>query len=296
MPAYLKARARLLWLGVALGLLGPLPAAVAADASKTEAADSTAEAATPAAAPTTAPGEAPPTDLDSLRACLGENLPAQSLVQNVRLIASDSAGGRELKARVYGMKLDSETAVMIDVRAPSDMSGSRYLVIAGPERDAMYLYIPALNRTRRVVGSMAGQSLWGTDFSYEDIKLLRGLLNQGVLEVETGHEYEKRPALKVRIDPTEEGAESQYSQVTLLVDQQTCVIVEGRFADEAGLAKTLRVAPEDLIEVDGRWWAQRVQVESHRRNSRSELIVDDFEFDRELRARLFDPRSFQRGS
>ena len=137
MPAYLKARARLLWLGVALGLLGPLPAAVAADASKTEAADSAAEAATPAAAPTTAPGEAPPTDLDSLRACLGENLPAQSLVQNVRLIASDSAGGRELKARVYGMKLDSETAVMIDVRAPSDMSGSRYLVIAGPERDAV---------------------------------------------------------------------------------------------------------------------------------------------------------------
>lgn len=237
-----------------------------------------------------------PTSMEELRACLADNLPAQSLVQEVRLVAGDSGGGRTLGARVYGMRLNEETAVMINVVAPADMAGSRYLVIAGARRDAMYMYLPALNRTRRIVGSMAGQSLWGTDFSYEDVKLLRGLLVHGDSVLETGVDWEGRPALKVKVMPAANPeTDTQYKQVELLVDGATCVVVSGRFFDDAGPVKNMWVEPQDLQQVEERWMAKKVQLKNLRENSSSQLIIDEVTFDKDLASRLFDPRSFMRG-
>nr|MBV6628465.1 outer membrane lipoprotein-sorting protein [Oceanococcus sp. HetDA_MAG_MS8] len=240
-------------------------------------------------------GFAPARSLQELQDCMRANLPSQSLVQEVRLVAHDRSGARELQAHVYGMKLDQEVAVMLRILAPSDMSGSRYLVISGPERDAMYLYLPALNRTRRIGGSMAGQSLWGTDFSYEDVKLLRGLLTHGSAQLEAEVEWQQRPAQRVRIRPSSEES-SQYQQVDLTVDDATCVIVHGDFADAAGPVKELRVAQaDDLQEVGGQWWARRVELHSLREQTHSELYIQDYRMDPDLRSGLFDPRSFQRG-
>lgn len=237
-----------------------------------------------------------PSTLEELRSCLSANMPAQSLVQQVRLRSSDAAGGRTLGARVYGMRLHEETAVMIKVEAPIDMSGSRYLVIAGPRRDAMYMYLPAIERTRRIVGSMAGQSLWGTDFSYEDVKLLRGLLLHGDSALETGVEWEGRPALQIQVVPTGDAdSDTQYSKVDLIIDGASCVVVSGRFFDDAGPVKNMWVDPADLSQVDGRWMARKVHLKSLRESSKSELIIDEVEFDKDLPARLFDPRSFMRG-
>ncbi len=237
-----------------------------------------------------------PATMDELRACLTANLPSQSLIQEVRLQSSDSAGGRTLGARVYGMKLNEETAVMIKVEEPMDMNGSRYLVIAGVERDAMYMYLPALNRTRRIVGSMAGQSLWGTDFSYEDVKLVRGLLLHGNNNLETGVDWEGRPALKLLVVPTGEAdTDTQYSKVELIIDGATCVVVSGRFYDDAGPVKHMWVEPGDLSEIEGHWMAKKTYLKSLRESSKSELIIDKVIFDKELPARLFDPRTFMHG-
>jgi hypothetical protein len=240
-------------------------------------------------------GAASARSLDELQDCMRSNLPSQSLVQEIRLVAHDRSGARELQAHVYGMKLDQEVAVMLRILGPADMAGSRYLVISGPERDAMYLYLPALNRTRRIGGSMAGQSLWGTDFSYEDVKLLRGLLTHGSTELQGEATWQGRPAQRVRIRPTSEEL-SQYEQVDLLIDDATCVIVHGDFSDTAGPVKELRVAQaEDLVDVAGQWWARRVELHSPREQTHSELYVQDYRMDPDLRSGLFDPRSFQRG-
>lgn len=237
-----------------------------------------------------------PTTMEGLRACLSANLPSQSLVQEIRLQSSDAVGGRTLGARVYGMRLNEETAVMIKVEAPADMNGSRYLVIAGSKRDAMYMYLPALNRTRRVLGSMAGQSLWGTDFSYEDVKLLRGLLLHGNHNLETGVQWEGRPALKLMVVPTGDAdTDTQYSKVEVIIDGASCVVVSGKFYDDAGPVKNMWVNPDDLMEVEGRWMAKKVHLKSLRDNSSSELSIDEVTFDKDLPARLFDPRTFMNG-
>ncbi len=237
-----------------------------------------------------------PTTMEGLRACLSANLPSQSLVQEVRLRSSDAVGGRTLGARVYGMRLNEETAVMIKVEAPADMNGSRYLVIAGADRDAMYMYLPALNRTRRVLGSMAGQSLWGTDFSYEDVKLLRGLLLHGNSDLETGVNWEGRPALKLMVVPAGDAdTDTQYSKVEVVIDGASCVVVSGKFYDDAGPVKSMWVDPGDLMEVEGRWMAKKVHLKSLRDNSSSELSIDEVTIDKDLPARLFDPRTFMNG-
>lgn len=234
-------------------------------------------------------------DMESVQACLRKNLPTHSVVQEIRLRAADAAGARELSTRVYGLELNEEVAVMISVVEPVDMSGSRYLVIAGSKKDAMYMYLPALGRARRIVGSQAGQSLWGTDFSYEDIKLVRGLMSHGAGTAKAT-EWEGRPAVAVSIEPTgEQQGETQYDKVNMIVDSESCVIVKSEFFDDAGAVKLMTVDPTDLVEADGRWYAKKVGIRSLREASRSELIVDSLTFDKNLPARLFNPRTFMHG-
>lgn len=234
-------------------------------------------------------------DMVGVKACLKENQPEHSVIQEIRLRAVDGAGARELKTRVYGLELNEEVAVMISVLEPGDMRDSRYLVIAGSKADAMYMYLPALGRARRIVGSQAGQSLWGTDFSYEDIKLVRGLLNQGVGKV-TEIDWDGRAAVAVTIEPDsriDDG--SSYSKIELIVDGHSCVIVNGKLFDETGPVKFLSVEPGDLAELDGRWYAKKVQIRSLRESSKSELIVEKMTIDKNLPARLFNPRTFMHG-
>lgn len=239
-----------------------------------------------------------PADMDALRACLRANLPEQSMVQDIRLQSTDAGGDRTLTGRVYGMRLHKEVAVMIRVDGPADMSGTRYLVISGETDDAMWVYLPALDRVRRIAGSLAGQTLWGSDFSYDDVKLLRGLLMKGDTEYGGQTTWSERPAVNVTVRPQpameEPDVIQPYTRAELVVDAQTCMIAQGQFFDSAGLVKELTIEKDDLMQVGDRWMPRKVVLRNVREDTQSELVVEKISYDEDLRARLFDPRTFAR--
>ena len=232
-------------------------------------------------------------DLAELRACITQNLPQSSFRQRIRLVSYDPAGGsRELDAVLYGTRQSAERiSLMLDVRAPGDLAGSRYLLIERAGSDDMYVYLPALGRTRRVIGGMRGQPLWGTDFSYEDIKRLQSALLDGRSELSGRVVSQDRPAHRLRLRPAPD-AQSAYTYLELDLDDRSCLLLEARFFDAAGLVKHMRADPARFRQLGTRWLLGRVSMHNLRAGTHSTLDLDEVEYDQRLSMAMFNPATF----
>ncbi len=231
--------------------------------------------------------------LIEIRACVEANFPARNFRQQVRLSSTDAAGGEQvLQARLYGVRGESsQLNLMLSVEQPQDLSGARYLLLSRSSRDDMYVYLPAMDRVRRIMGGMRGQPLWGTDFSYEDIKHLQAGLNKTQTRYLGAGSKAGRELHRLQVDP-DPLAESGYQKIEIDLDVLTCLIVEARFFDDAGLSKRLSSATEAFRQVDGRWIFGDVRMQSLRNGTHSRLEVSEVVFDQSLPRTLFNPKTF----
>ncbi len=231
--------------------------------------------------------------LEELRACALANLPETTFQQKVKLVSEDPSGGkRRLVADLYGMDAQhGRVSLMLSVDQPQDLSGSRYLLIEREQRDDMYVYLPAVGRTRRIMGGMRGQPLWGTDFSYDDIKQLQGVVLDASTELLGVGMSQQRPAHKLRIKPSME-SESPYRRIEFELDDQTCLITEARFFDESGLIKRMQSKPADFRQVGQRWVFGHVTMENLRNATRSSIEMAEIVYDEKISRNLFNPKTF----
>lgn len=248
--------------------------------------------------PTAEAPAAPGLDVASVRQCMQANLPQQSSEQQVVLKAVDRAGSeRELKAKIYWRK-DDDARVQANVKIshPLDLSGSSYLLLERESRDDLFMYLPATQRSKRIVGSMMSQPLWGTDFSYEDIKRVQGVLDDGDVVRLEDQTLDERETFQLKLTPAAE-EESPYRYMLLNVDQETCVMSQIEFfAEQETPAKRLTVNPAAITKQADRWYPSMMKMEDLKDGSHTTLEVTAMEFDPDLPSRLFSSNSFHRGN
>lgn len=236
--------------------------------------------------------------VDSVRDCMKANLPERSIEQDIKLASVDRGGSeRRLDARLYWQR-DEESRVQANIRvsAPPDLAGSSYLLLEKESRDDLYMYLPATQRSRRIVGSMMAQPVWGTDLSYEDVKRLQGIVDDGQVSRLPDAEVQGRAVFQLKLVPAVE-EESPYREMILSVDQETCVVIHGEFF-EAGPdpVKRLTADPTKLTREQDRWYPQMIRMVDLRDDSHTTLEVIKVTFDPDLPSRLFSSQSFYRGN
>lgn len=232
-------------------------------------------------------------ELATLRDCVRSNFPESSFKQAVELVSQDRAGGsRTLQSRLYGeAQGEGRFGLMLQVNQPADLAGARYLLLERAGRDDMYVYLPAVGRTRRIIGSMRGQPLWGTEFSYEDIKQLQGAMIHSPAQVTGSETRDGRLIHHIEVSPAAE-EESSYTRIELELDAQTCLVTETRLFDAAGVRKRMSADPTSFRQLGERWVYGRVNIDNLREQTSSYLVFSDVEYDERLSNTLFNPKSF----
>ncbi len=72
--------------------------------------------------------------------------------------------------RTLRVKKQGETKSFLRFTAPADVENTAFLNISREAGDdEMYLYMPALNRVRRIASSTKHQNFMGSDFTYDDM-------------------------------------------------------------------------------------------------------------------------------
>ncbi len=237
-------------------------------------------------------------DKEQIIDCMRANIPRSVQIKEVEMTATDRTGGtRQLRGRLYGTREEDKLLrTMIKINAPSDLAGAAYLLRERASGgDEMYMFVPALQRVRRISGAGADGALWGTDFSYGDVKQINNAFSGGKTELLAPGELGGRPVHRLELTP--DAAEgSRFSLIRISVDQKSCVSLQAEFLEGGNVRKRWEVDPASLQQSGAHWYAGDGTMRDLKENTHTRLRVIGLSSDVDLSGRYFNPKIFYVGS
>lgn len=229
-----------------------------------------------------------------IQQCMRANVPPALQIKRLVLEAVDRNGGkRTMKGRLYALREDGLLRSMIKLDEPVDMRGAAYLMreSRNAAEDEMYVFLPALNRVRRIVGGTQDNALFGTDISYADIKQINHAFTGGEVTLEKTVKNQERDAWVLLLKPAPE-QQSRFAQIRTWVDQKTCVALKAEFIDASGVRKRFTAPAAALKQAGPHWYVAEALMEDLSAKSSTRLLVTGVTSSDDLPDRYFNPRSF----
>jgi outer membrane lipoprotein-sorting protein len=188
---------------------------------------------------------------------------------------------------------DTEKVLMV-FKSPRDVAGTGYLSFSyddDSKDDDIWLYLPAMKRTRRITGSGKNDDFMGSDFTYEDMgdrslgKDTFALQGEEVIDGEACRVVEARAK-----DPKD-----PYGRRIVWVRKDSLVIASVDYYDRQNrLLKTLRMS--GITQIDGIWTAARMEMTNVQNNHSTVIEMSEMQFNLPLDDSLFAVTTLERGS
>ena len=247
-----------------------------------------------AAGPAAAQDKSTDMSAKDVRACMARNLVAKGALRDLALDVFDNEGKiRSLRMRLFWKPSKTGgTRVNLRVLEPVAMAGSSYLLLQEGGTEEVYFYLPGADRALRITGQNMSEPLWGTDFSYGEIKQVLGLLWAGDTQRGADTKVSDRPAYV--LETATKAEETGYRKVVSAVDQKACVLLKTDFhaKPEAAARKVLTADLTTLIQADKYWAVLGYTMADLQRKTRTVLTLTDLSFDENLTEKMFQPKTF----
>ena len=237
--------------------------------------------------------------IEQIEACMRANIPKQVQIREFEITATDKTGGtRTLVGRLHARADEARINAMMRIDMPSDMRGTAYLVLESEEAgkpEEMYVYLPALQKVRRITGGMRDSSLFGTDLSYSDVKQITYAFTGNSLKLERKEALEKRPVWVLSMAP-DPSAEARFDRVEAWIDQKSCMVLKADFSQGGVVRKRFQTAAKFLAQSGPHWYFSEGLIEDLQGKTSTQLRITGVLSDKELADRLFNPRMFYVGN
>ncbi len=205
---------------------------------------------------------------------------------------------------IYSKDYGADTKTLSQFESPVDIRGTSYLNFDwdDPDRDDdSWLYLPALQRVKRIASSDTSDSFLGSDFTYADINGIEidwfdyRFINES--EMVDGFdtwviEATPKPGFK---DKAEDA--TGYSKLQSWIRKDNFVQVRGQAWELRG-NRIKYFTSSDIEEIDGIWTVQRLQAvttRSGRQEHASVLQLNGVEYNENVEDEMFSTEYMQRG-
>ena len=246
-----------------------------------------------AAAPAAPAAPAAAKSVKDIKGCMEANLVKRGALRDLTLGMFDKEGKvREMKVRLYWKPSKSGgSRVHLRIAEPPAMLGSAYLMVQEGMGEEVYFYLPGADRALRITGQNMSEPLWGTDFSYGEIKQVMGLLVSG--DTSRGADAAVGGRNSFVLETQTSAAETGYRKVVSYVDQATCVLLKSEFiASGDKPRKVLEGDIGSLLQADKYWTMLAYKMSDLNRNTHTTLALSDLSIDERLSEKLFSPKEF----
>ncbi len=237
--------------------------------------------------------------LTAIETCMRANIPPSLQIREFEISSTSKAGSsREFKGRLYARLEGSRISATMAVTAPADMRGSSYLVREAADEngeDEMYVYLPALRKTKRIVGAMRSKPLFGTDISYSDIRQIGFAFTDDSLRFEREEVLDGRPVWVLSMAP-DDSANSRFDSVTAWIDQESCMALKADFSSAGEVRKRFSSSAEHLAQSGPHWYLKDAKIEDLQDGTQTRIQISEVLSDKDLANRLFNPRGFYLGN
>jgi len=191
---------------------------------------------------------------------------------------------------IIGADRDGVRRTLIRFTAPADINGTGFLSIENDQGNTeQFLYLPALNRTRRIVAGQKGRSFVNTDFTYEDMErrpvedsehAVVGQENMGGVDCWI---LESRP---------KPGTDSQYSMVRAWVAQDMHLALRVDFF-AGGKEPVKRYTVLQLENIQDIWTETKVAMEDLQSGHQTMLQTTEIQYNTGVQDSAFTQQALE---
>ncbi len=220
-------------------------------------------------------------------------------VQRLTLRIVDRRGGERQRALVMNVKKypDDRTRSTVFFESPPEVKGVALLQWADPHaKDTQWLYLPELKRVRQISAGAKHESFMGTDFSYDDLAIIRQsadwtdtdaratLLRDESLDGHDCHVIEFVPT----------GKDLTYSKILTWLTADNSVMVKFEMYDKSDRIEKL-LTLGSIRNVGAIPTAFDMEMKNEQSGSRTVVHFDDIKYDTGLPDDLFTQRALDQG-
>ena len=223
-----------------------------------------------------------------------DNLYGDDFVQ-VMTLSTRRRGGQAMVRRIQLTRKQSEKPGKALVRflSPPTIRNTGVLILENEESyDDLWVFLPALDRARRISGSQRADSFFGTDLTYEDIEPKRPG-DWRALPAE-GERPGDGSCRWLEVWPRD-GFESIYQKMVSCIEPERALILQTEFHQRGAPVKVLEIDPGEVREIHGRHIPFRMSLRSPRRRSETVVETEDYQIRADLSERLFTIANLERG-
>lgn len=152
--------------------------------------------------------------------CMKHNVPETLRMRQLELHTESANGNNDLTSTVYARTGDGAIALNMQIDAPQDLRGAAFLFRQRERNEEMYLFMPSLNRVKRISGAATETSFFGSALKYSDLKALNAMYVATQVEERGEVQVENAPARQLLIKPVDPEATTETLAV---LDPQSCL-------------------------------------------------------------------------
>src|SRR5262249_22224156 len=181
--------------------------------------------------------------------------------------------------------------------SPAEVKGTGFLAYTYKGRPAdQWLYLPELKRIRQITPRSRTESFVGTDLSYQDLDIIQEMSSWSEADARSSLRGEETvdgvPTYVIELIPQRE--DIGYKKIVIWLGRDDLVPRRLEFYGD-GSEPTKRIVQRDLHDVGRIPMAQRIEVETPARGSRTTIESSDAAFDQHYEDDLFTQRALERG-
>jgi len=222
------------------------------------------------------------------------NLDAMEMVSTLKII---SASGEE-RVRTLSTatrKFGNESKMMMKFLEPADVRGTTLLVFDYENKDDdLWIYMPALRKTRRIVSSEKGKNFMGSEFTNADMsKPNIDEFNYKILGDETvdGKQY-----WKIESTCKTETQEEQYgfSKRVTYIEKTNYLAYKIEYYDLSGELLRVESINNYKKQSNGSYFAFNMEMKNVQNKRRSVMTIDKFQLGSNLSEAQFTPAMIEK--
>lgn len=195
------------------------------------------------------------------------------------LTITDSRGNQRIRRNTMASVSlpDGTEKRIIKFLSPAEVKGTGILIFDYPEKsDDMWIYLPALRKTRRIVSQEKGKSFMGSEFS--NANMTAPGLDDFTYSILGEENLDGSPCYKIESVPREASMEDEYgySRSVSWVDKNSYLVHQTLYYDFDGeLFKTITNKEFRMLEEGrNRYMVTRMEAINHSNGRSSEMVME----------------------
>ena len=191
----------------------------------------------------------------------------------------DAKGSERVRQITTATRKFGETnKTMIKFISPADVKGTAMLIYDYENTgDDMWIYMPALRKTRRIVSTEKGKNFMGSEFTNADMS--KPNMNDFQYKIAGTENYEGKTCWKTESVCSNEAiaGENGFSKKVSYIEKDTYLCHKVEFYDLQGTLHKTQFIRQYKKQPNGKYFAYQMEMKNEQNGRKSIMIIDKFQ-------------------